>query len=202
MAEKTNQPSHNLDISYYGQVCFGERVSGDLAFFDMDDQWVFLAIIDGLGHGQEAHEVAKVAHEFLSESWNPDVVWTMNKLHEVLQKSRGAAAGLAAIDLTTDIMHYTGIGNTVIRRLGATSSRLVSKEGIVGIRMRSPTEQQLLLHHNDILLLFTDGVSDQFDLQDYPQLKVHSSQLVAKNIVRKFGSRFDDSTCLVLKYAK
>ena len=202
MAEKINNKLPNLDINYYGQVCFGERVSGDLAFFDSDDRWVFLAIIDGLGHGQEAHEVAKIAHKFLSESWSPDVVLTMNRLHELLQNTRGAAAGLAAIDLTTDIVHYTGIGNTVFRRLGSSASRLVSREGIVGIRMRSPNEQQLLLQDKDILLLYSDGVSDQFELQSYPQIKVHSSQLAAKNIVRKFGSRFDDSTCLVVKYVK
>ena len=66
--------------------------------------------------------------------------------------------------------------------------------------MRSPRKQQLKLDQSDILVLYTDGVSENFEFNQYPQMKFHSASLIAKNIVRKFGNSFDDSTSIVLKF--
>jgi len=188
-----------LDIAAYGRPCFGERVNGDMAFADQKEEWVFLAIVDGLGHGKEAHKIATITKTFLQQYWDPDVTGTLLKLHEKLKGTGGAAVGLAALDLNNCIIHYTGIGNTVIRKFGSSHKRMFSREGVVGVRMRTPKEQQLAIQKSEVVLLYSDGISENFEAKDYPRLQIHSAQLVAKNIVRKFGNQFDDSTCLVLK---
>jgi len=188
-----------LDIGIYGRPCFGERVSGDWAFAEQKDEWVFLAIVDGLGHGKGAHHIAQLTKEFLSKEWSPDVTKILLQLHEKLHGTGGAAIGLASLNLDECLLHYVGIGNTVLRRFGSSPARLFSREGVVGVRMRSPYEQQLTIEDSDIVLLYTDGVSEGFELKDFPQIRGQSAGLAAKNIVRKFGSQFDDSTCLVLK---
>jgi len=195
--EKEKWPK--FDIGSYGRPCFGERVSGDLAFAEEKDGWIFLAIVDGLGHGKTAHQIAQKAKAFLSEGWSRDVYETMMKLHEDLNGSGGAAVGLAAIDMEKRMLHYTGIGNTVLRKFGASPARLYSREGMVGAILRTPKEQQLALQDSDILLLHTDGVSENFEFDAFPQMQVQRASLVAKKVVQKFGNQFDDATCLVIK---
>ena len=190
-----------LLVGSFARNSFGERVCGDVAFFAQKEDWAFLGIIDGLGHGKQANEAAELARDFLTENWEPSVLRTMSKMHEALKGSIGVAAGIASIDLRNNMLHYSGIGNTVLRRMGGNSIRMVSREGVVGIRMRSPIEQELLLENKDVLVLHTDGVSENFELKDYPQMLLQSPAVIAKTIVRKFGNQFDDATCLVVKYS-
>ena len=97
------------------------------------------------------------------------------------------------------MLHYVGIGNTVFRKIGFEPGRLLSKEGIVGARMRSPSERQTPIKTSDIILMYTDGINEGFDLNSIPYIQVQSASIIAKKIVGKFGSQYDDSTCLVLK---
>ena len=143
-----------LDIGIYGRPFFGERVSGDWAFAERKGEWVFLAVVDGLGHGKNAHEIARLAKDFLSNEWSTDVSKTMQKLHERLKGTGGAAVGLASINLKERKLYYAGIGNTVFRRFFSTPSRLLSREGVVGVRMRNPHEQQLEIEASNIILFF------------------------------------------------
>ena len=196
--DQNNWPE--LDIAAYGRPCFGERVSGDVAFAIRKEEWVFLAIVDGLGHGKTAHEIALRAKDFLVNNWTPDIKNTLEKLHQSLKGTGGAAVGLALIDLNDFVLHYVGIGNTVIRNFGTSEKKMFSNEGVVGARMRTPTEQQAPIRQSDVIVFYTDGVSENFALAEYPQLNMQSASVVAKTIVRRFGNQFDDSTCLVLKF--
>jgi serine/threonine protein phosphatase PrpC len=196
--DQNNWPE--LDIAAYGRPCFGERVSGDIAFAITKDEWVFLAIIDGLGHGRAAHEIALLAKDFLIDNWTTDIKNTLEKLHESLKGTGGAAVGLALLNLNDLALQYVGIGNTVVRNFGTSEKRMFSNEGVVGARMRTPTEQQTSIQQSDVIVFYTDGVSENFALREYPQLKRQQAAFVAKTIVRKFGNQFDDATCLVLKF--
>ena len=170
MSDKINNaksfPASN--IASFSRNSFGERLCGDIAFHDHEGDWSFLAIVDGLGHGFEANKAAETAKDFLSAKWSRNVIKTIKELHETLQDTIGAAAGLASIDNKNDILHYAAIGNTVFRIIGENSVRLTSSEGILGKNIRSPKEQTISLKGNELILMYSDGVSDSFDLKDYP----------------------------------
>ena len=103
----------------------------------------FVAIVDVLGHGAEAHELARTIHTYLTRYGAPDVAAVMTRLHQHLRGTRGAAAGLCAVDEQTGRALYVGTGNTVVRRFGRTDTRLVSMDGVLGQNMRSPRPQAL-----------------------------------------------------------
>jgi hypothetical protein len=153
MKSQSNGSVPVLDIGIYGRPCFGERVSGDFAFADKKDSWVFFAMIDGLGHGKSAHHISQLTKEHLLNGWNPDVKKTLTMLHENLQGTIGAAIGLASLNLETRILSFVGIGNTVFRRFGMSPVRLFSTEGTVGVRMRIPNEQRMKIEDSDLILL-------------------------------------------------
>lgn len=191
---------NGLEYAFVARPCFGELVSGDAAVVQSRNRTLFLAMVDVLGHGPNAYELAVRIRAFLEDEWQVDVAGTLAQLHEAIRGSIGAAAGLASLDLASGRLRYAGVGNTVIRKFGAGSIRLPSTDGIIGSRMRSPREHELQLGKNEVLMFYTDGITDRFELEEYPQLIYESSRSVARNVVRNFGKQFDDATCLVVRY--
>ena len=161
---------------------------------------LFLAIVDVLGHGAEAHELTHMIEAYLARYGSSDVSGLITRLHQHLKGTRGAVAGLCAIDAATGRTNYAGIGNTVMRRFGKVETRLVSKDGVLGQNMRSPLHQTLQLEPGDLVVLYTDGVSDRFTSDDYPGLLHHAPQEVASNIVQRFGKNHDDAACIAVRY--
>lgn len=188
-----------LEYSFFGRPCVGQYVSGDLAIVESRDNQLMLAVVDGLGHGPEAHQVSMRIRDYLVAHWSEDVVGTMRKLHEAIRGSIGAVAGMAVIDTHSGMVRYTGIGNTAYRLFGSRNLRLVSTAGSLGHQIRSPQVQTHVLTEDDVIVMYTDGIKDRFDLEDYPQLRYQNADTVARNIVDRFGKPHDDATCLVLR---
>lgn len=195
--------TEQIDYFYSIRPCLGERVSGDTAVVEQKDSLVAIAIIDALGHGKNAHIVARAAQDYLQNNWHDDVCHRLLHLHEYLKGSLGAAVGLATLNLETNQLSYTGVGNTVIRILHQQnkndSQRLYSTEGIVGGRIRRPTEQKIQLGQSDLVLLYTDGIKEHFSSQEYPTIFIDDVMTIAKKMVRLFGKNYDDATCIALK---
>ncbi len=180
--------------------CPGEWVSGDAVVVQPVESGLFAAIVDALGHGPEAHEVAQIACEFLSRHASADVPGLMERLHQQLKGTRGAVAGLCAIDESARRVCYVGTGNTVLRRFGSAETRLVSRDGVLGQNMRTPLPQTLELERGDLLVLYTDGVKDRFAAEDFPGMLAHAPTDVARTIVERFGKGHDDAACIAVRY--
>jgi negative regulator of sigma-B (phosphoserine phosphatase) len=191
------------EVLQYASVirpCQGECLSGDAVVIRSSEQGLFLAMIDVLGHGTEANELTHVIEAYLERYSSSDVLGVMGRLHQHLRGTRGAAVGLCWIDATTGQVDYAGIGNTAIRRFGATETRLVSQDGVLGQNMRTPLLQSIQLAPDELIVLYTDGVSDRFSSVDYPSLLRHSPEEVARNIVKRFGKGHDDAGCIAVRY--
>ena len=180
--------------------CQGERVSGDAVIIRQLDDGLLCAIVDVLGHGAEAHELTHVIDAYLARFSSADVAGVLKRLHLHLTGTRGAAVGLCAIDAGAGQLSYAGIGNTSMRRFGADETRMVSRDGVLGQNMRSPHTQTLQLAAGDLVVLYTDGVSDRFSSGDYPGLALHAPREVANNIVERFGKSHDDAACIAVRY--
>jgi serine phosphatase RsbU (regulator of sigma subunit) len=179
--------------------CLGEQVSGDAALVqEVPGGWL-LAVVDVLGHGEEAHQLACIIEAWLAEHASRDVVGLMERLHRRLRGTRGAAASLCFV-AQSGKAEYVGTGNTLLRRFGSAETRLVSKDGVLGQSMRTPHLQSLELAPEDLLLLHTDGISERFGLKDYPALQHHEPRVVARSVLKRFAKEYDDATCLVLRY--
>ena len=191
-----------LDYAFFVRPCRGERVSGDAAVIEVRGETMLLVIIDALGHGREAHEVAVRAENYVRECWSADVTGAVRGLHEALRGTVGAAAGVAVLDTISGDVRYAGVGNTVIRKLGLQETRLASAPGTLGHQIRSPVEQRLRVGSADVLLFYSDGVKDRFEAREYPQFRYHGAQMIAKTVVDRFGKSHDDATCIAVRYSK
>jgi serine phosphatase RsbU (regulator of sigma subunit) len=189
-----------LEHSSRVRPCHGERLSGDAVVIAPLEQGLFVAIVDVLGHGAEAHDLTHVIDAYLARYGTYDVSGLMTRLHDHLKGTRGAAVGLCAINVAKGRVGYVGIGNTALRRFGKTETRLVSQDGVLGQNMRTPIFQTLELDPGDLIVLYTDGVSDRFTADDYPGVLQHAPKEVASNIVQRFGKDHDDAACIAVRY--
>ncbi len=190
----------DIEIASFARPYLGQRVSGDTVVIEHRDDILFLAIVDALGHGPQANAVANKAEQFLCNNWSSDVLDTMQRLHSDLKETIGAGAGLCVVDRITRKARYIGVGNTVLRTFGSRTTRLISTDGIIGIRFRTPNLQTAPLSESDIMLLYTDGVSDRFDVAQYPQIRYHNASAIAHQIVERFGKPYDDATCMAMRH--
>jgi phosphoserine phosphatase RsbX len=194
--------SGKLEHASLIRPCMGERVSGDAVVIRELEHGLFAAIIDVLGHGPEANEVTHLIDAFLDRHATTDVSSLMMRLHQRLKGTRGAAVGLCAIDAAKGSIEYVGIGNTSIRRFGEAETRLVSQDGVLGQNMRTPLIQSLKLAAGDLILLYTDGVSDRFTANEYPGVLRHAPKEVVRIVLDRFGKDHDDSACIAIRYSK
>lgn len=191
-----------LDSDSFTRPCRGQVVGGDLAVIEGRNGRVFVGIIDVLGHGPEAHELAVEIERLLRGRWDPSVTATLNDLHEKLKGTRGAAVGLGVLDVDSGTLQYVGVGNTVIRRVGPRPTTLPSQDGVVGIRIRTPLEHSLHMGDGDVVVLYTDGVRSHFDAADYPGLTIDGAGTVAARVVEKFGKDHDDASCIAMRFSR
>jgi serine phosphatase RsbU (regulator of sigma subunit) len=192
----------NEDLKHASLIrpCIGESVSGDAVVIHPLEHGLFVAIVDVLGHGPEAHELTHVIDAFLERRATTNISELMTRLHRHLKGTRGAAVGLCVIDSEARTAEYVGIGNTCLRRFGRSETRLVSNEGVLGQNMRTPLLQSLQLESGDVIVLYTDGVSDRFTAEEYPGVLNHTPNEVVRIILDRFGKDYDDSACIAIRY--
>jgi serine phosphatase RsbU (regulator of sigma subunit) len=177
-----------------------EADCGDTGVIKEFDGQCFLALVDVLGHGSEAHDVALIAQEYLEQNYYEGLVDLMQGLHACLKGTRGAVAALCRLDTETGELIYVGIGNITVRVLGLRNARFVLGDGIVGYMMTTPREQNLKLFAGDVLVMYSDGIKEHFELSEYPGMLTGTAKSIAVGLLDKFGKKNDDASCIALRY--
>ncbi len=173
---------------------------GDIAHIEESEKECFLALIDVLGHGSQACELAKHAKEYLKENYKMNLSELMSGLHLYIGGSRGAVVALCRFDLEHGNLEYVGVGNITIRVIGNKSARLISKDGIVGYGKIHPQLQQISLGSGDTLLLHSDGIKEHVEAFELAAIFCENAQAAAMTILNRFCKDTDDASCIVMKY--
>jgi serine phosphatase RsbU (regulator of sigma subunit) len=176
-----------------------EDACGDIGFIHIDDTACFFALVDILGHGPEAYDVAVLARDYLADHHSGSPADIIEGMHEHLQGTRGGVAAIGSLDLETGELTFAGVGNITTRIFGPEHSRLLSKDGIIGYMMKRPPEQVVKLYRRDVVMLYSDGVKEHFELHDCPGLLTGSSEEIARRVMDAFGKGDDDTSCLIVR---
>ena len=173
---------------------------GDTGVVVTGEASCFAALVDVLGHGPEARQSAIVAEAFLPGCAGADLTVSLKGLHEKLRRGRGAVATLLELDLAGGELLVAGVGNITTRVFGAEHTRVLPRDGIVGYSMSTPRVQRLRLRIGDVVLLYSDGIRESFELHDCPGLLAGSAKEIAERVMKAFRKQDDDASCLVLRY--
>lgn len=175
-------------------------VCGDMGFVSKSGDELLIVLLDALGHGIMAQEVAIRAKAYLLGGGDvSSLEGLMSGLHEHLKGTRGAVVALCSFNCTSRVLRYVGVGNITAKVYSDKPFTLLPKGGIVGYIMSDPREEMFILPIGSVFILHSDGVPAHVDLNASGGVVDGDAQVVADRVVREFGKDNDDVGCVVLK---
>lgn len=182
----------------------GQAVSGDLQVVEFFENGILLAVIDGVGHGDEASSAAETAANILKKSAGESVISLVKSCHRALAKTRGAVMTLAAVDLPGSTVTWIGVGNVEARLFRAEADishpceHILLRSGLVGLQL--PALQAILmpLAPGDLLVFATDGIQPGFEARIN---LTETSKQIAEGILSRQFKGTDDALVLAVRYA-
>lgn len=192
-----------LEVGVAGLAIQGEERSGDLAVFAPYDRGGLAAVIDGLGHGDDAADASAIAEGVLLEHSSDPPERLLQRCHQALRKSRGVVLTAAWFDLEAMELSWAGVGNVEARLVRGASvygdrhaSALVLG-GVVGYNLPPVRPTRTDLRHGDAVAFATDGIDADYSASLTPGLP---AQRLAERILSRHGRATDDALAAVVRY--
>ena len=198
--ETINEPMVEYGLAKHAHV--GEGESGDLHMVCCNQNGVLIAVIDGIGHGEEAAEAARTAATVLRTSADEPVISLVELCHEKLKGTRGAVLSLAFISAEQKMMTWIGVGNVqgvLVRadtKRGNVQESILLRAGVVGSKLPSLQASVLPVSQGDTVVFATDGIQSDFSTSLSAR---ENPQRAADRILNKYRSRNDDALVLVAR---
>lgn len=180
-----------------------ERKSGDVHVVRPFVGGGLVAVVDGLGHGEEAATAARLAAATLAHHAGDSVIALVRRCHEALARTRGAVMTLGAFNTADATLTWTGVGNVegVLVRAAPDASnpreRVVLRGGVVGYELPLVRATVVPVLRGDMLVLATDGI--RMDFVDWVNVR-EPPQRLADHLLAEFGKDDDDALVLVARY--
>lgn len=194
-----------IDTAFATLPLPGQSESGDLCLVRRVGKGTLIAVVDGLGHGQDAASAAHAAVGALDRHAREPLPELVRRCHDALVGLRGVVLGLAYLDPQSASMTWLGVGNVggVLLRadLGNRPARitLVPSAGFIGAEQTHPTTRSVPLALGDTVVLFSDGIKDGFAETLVPS---STPQEIADFVITRHVKGNDDALVLVARYAR
>jgi anti-sigma regulatory factor (Ser/Thr protein kinase) len=190
----------DLEVGAVCQAKPGELQCGDDWSSTTYGSRYLFALADGLGHGPDAYKAAEIAVRTAKQKAAHPPASILGDIHAASRATRGAAVAVCAVEQGEHLCRFAGIGNITCAVIAQAKSRhLVSHNGIVGHSMRKVQEFTTPWPEAAILVMHSDGLATQWDLEGYPGLSARHASLVAGVLYRDFARGSDDVTVVVAK---
>jgi anti-sigma regulatory factor (Ser/Thr protein kinase) len=196
MASPENLASDSIwRFSVYSQPRVSEEENGDGYFLRRGGKNTVVALIDGLGHGIEAHYATQLALSNIEKfhHWNEEDL--IQLLHEKLHNTRGVVIGILKTYDALGYVRYTGIGNIFGVIVGKKNVSFLNYNGTVGSRLRKLKSIEYPMENDAIVALHSDGISMSW-LERFYEVWKGNLQSFTRDIIQKFGRKNDDATII------
>src|SRR2546422_911290 len=141
MARESMRPERAIEWSFASRPSPGETVSGDRHLVQLFSRGVLVAVVDGLGHGQEATTAAQIAITVLTGHPEESLTSLVKRCHEAMARTRGATMTVASLNLFDRTMTWLGVGSVEGHLLRAdpkvtpNSESVLLRGGVVGYQL-------------------------------------------------------------------
>lgn len=178
----------------------GEVVCGDGWAFVLDGDRTALMVADGLGHGPDAAEAAEVALEAFGEEPMANPRDLLQRTHQALRRTRGAAVMVLQADAGAGTIRSAGAGNVMARLVSGVSDRtLLCQHGTAGLSIRTPEETITPWPPHAMLVVCSDGIETRWKAHTLAPLLGRDPALAAAVLARDHCRGRDDATVAVLR---
>jgi serine phosphatase RsbU (regulator of sigma subunit) len=162
-----------------------------------------ILLADGLGHGLEAKTASMEAVRMLHNHADLSPGELVERTHQALRSSRGAAVAVARIDRERGMLTFCGIGNISghIYAGSRAGQHLVSVNGTAGFQTQRIREFSYPWPDTGMLVMYSDGLASNTSVENHSGLALRDPTLIAGVLYRDFARRNDDATAVVAKAA-
>ena len=192
-----------LEWSVRSHMLSGEKASGDHAVVKTFPGGALAAVIDGLGHGEEAAHAAQLCGAELEAHPSDSVIALVKRCHEALRGSRGVVISLASFNGRDDTMSWLGVGNVegvLVRGQHAGSllrENVLLRGGVVGHDLPPLQAFVVSVARGDCLTFATDGLRAEFitavSAKGQPDRQ-------ATDLLARYAKDTDDALVMVARY--
>lgn len=195
-------PSGSVALGAIVQPYPGETAVGDGWAFAAPAAGPTLLMADGSGHGPLAALAVAAATKAFETSQNRDCAAVVEDIHRALAPTRGAAVGLARIDMALRLVRFVGVGNIAATLYSqGTTRRMISHNGTAGHIAPRIREFTYPWSGDATVILHSDGLSAKWDLEAYPGLAASHPSLIAGVLFRDQRRSRDDASVVVMRAA-
>lgn len=194
-----------IDTAFATLPLPGQTESGDLSLIKRVGKGTLIAVVDGLGHGQDAASAAHAAVATLDRYSRQPLAELVQRCHEALVGMRGVVLALAYLDPQAATMTWLGVGNISGMLLRADAGNrparitLVPNAGFIGAEQTRPTTRSVPLALGDTVVFFSDGIRDGFAES---LVLTNSPQEIADFVISRHVKGNDDALVVVARYAR
>lgn len=203
-ARKYVEPARReREVGIWSQPREGERITGDGATFKRTGpRLLFVAVVDGVGHGDQARAAADRVLDTLCAHDDMELDAIMILADSAARDTRGAAATAMRVDDSLGQLAATSVGNVsaLLRRRDGSQWHLGGLSATVGSKQRELRKVRVERVAADLtttVVMFSDGVSSRATLD--PALMAEHPVVIAHAIATAHGRASDDVTVLVAK---
>lgn len=156
------------------------------------------AVTDGSGSGSCAAAAADQCLRSLSTAKTPDIHMMFAEAHQALERTRGAALGIALISLENLTLEWAAAGdiNGVLIQQETRQQSMIQCGGTLGLSFSGVLPQQLPLEPSSTILLVSDGVASGYG---EGLSATQSAEDCVRTTLTKHARNNDDAIALALK---
>ena len=159
-----------------------------------------VGVIDGLGHGEPAHVAAVAARNFVESHCDQPLDALFRGTAFACQGTRGCVMALAQFDWERGKITFASVGNIEARVIGGSIPvSFMLRRGIVGLNTPAAHVGVYTWEPENMLVLYSDGVTTHWNWRDFPQLAGKPASVVAQGMLRALAKLTDDATILIVK---
>lgn len=185
----------------------GQTVSGDACLVRNATAGCLIVVLDGLGHGSEAHEASNAACEALEDLALPpeDLHHVFRVAHNAARRTRGTAMTALWFDRTECTVTWGAVGNVDgLLILGTPPAhrreRLLLRGGVVGHQHELPRLKAVPLDAGDLVVVATDGIREDFARHEILTVPNLSVAHIARTLFHACQRPNDDALLFVARF--
>jgi phosphoserine phosphatase RsbX len=157
-----------LEYGVESVILPGERETGDMHVIKETSRGFLIGVIDGLGHGSEAANAARIAASSVMDHAEETIINIAKVCDERLRKTRGVVMALASLDIRDETITWLSIGNVegiLIRKDPKANpgyENIFMRPGVVGYHLPPLFASVFTINMEDMLILSTDGLRNDY----------------------------------------
>jgi anti-sigma regulatory factor (Ser/Thr protein kinase)/serine/threonine protein phosphatase PrpC len=198
--EPTLIMSRPLDFGAATRPYPGKMVNGDAFVIEQWDGSALVAVIDGLGHGQFAHQAAQAARQYVETHPDQPLKTIFRGVGRTCRATQGVVMALARFDWNPGRLTFASVGNVEARIFGSPQrENFIVRRGVIGLNAPDPvvTEHRWELSH--VMVLHSDGLQTHWRWEDFAPLWDAPASVVAQQLLQRLARDDDDVTVVVVR---